>query len=108
MAFRYSATLYTESTMQAEGPAPAACCLTGADAAAAARLVATAEAEITEGDDLLEGGAMVENAPCGEAAALKFHAACVQELAAAASRRRTRGRGTAVLCPLCRAQSYVQ
>ena len=38
----------------------------------------------------------------------QFHAACVQELAAAASRRRTRGRGTAVLCPLCRAQSYVQ
>ena len=38
----------------------------------------------------------------------QFHAACVQELAAAASSRRTRGRGTAVLCPLCRAQSYVQ
>ncbi len=38
----------------------------------------------------------------------QFHAACVQELAAAASGRRTRGRGTAVLCPLCRAQSYVQ
>ena len=38
----------------------------------------------------------------------RFHAACVQELAAAASSRRTRGRGTAVLCPLCRAQSYVQ
>ena len=51
---------------------------TDMDAAAAARLVATAEAEITEGDDLLEGGAMVENAPCGEAAALKFHAACVR------------------------------
>jgi len=48
------------------------------DATVAARLVATAEAEITEGDDLLEGGAMVENAPCGEAAALKFHAACVR------------------------------
>ena len=38
----------------------------------------------------------------------QFHAACVQELAAAASSRRTRGRGTAVLCPLCREQSYVQ
>ena len=38
----------------------------------------------------------------------QFHAACVQELAAAASRRRTRGRGTAVQCPLCRAQSHVQ
>ena len=38
----------------------------------------------------------------------QFHAACMQELAAAASGRRTRGRGTAVLCPLCRAQSYVQ
>ena len=38
----------------------------------------------------------------------QFHAACVQELAAAASGRRTRGRGTAVLCPLCRAQSHVQ
>ena len=38
----------------------------------------------------------------------QFHAACVQELAAAASSRRTRGRGTAVLCPLCRAQSHVQ
>ena len=38
----------------------------------------------------------------------QFHAACVQELAAAASGRRTRGRGTAVQCPLCRAQSHVQ
>jgi len=38
----------------------------------------------------------------------QFHAACVQELAAAASSRRTRGRGTAVQCPLCRAQSHVQ
>ena len=38
----------------------------------------------------------------------QFHAACVQELAATASRRRTRGRGIAVLCPLCRTQSYVQ
>ena len=38
----------------------------------------------------------------------QFKAACVQELAAAASSRRTRGRGTAVQCPLCRAQSHVQ
>ena len=41
----------------------------------------------------------------------QFHAACVQELAATAwanGARRTRDRGTAVLCPLCRAQSYVQ
>ena len=41
----------------------------------------------------------------------KFHAACVQELAAAAwadGARRSRDRGTAVLCPLCRAQSYVK
>ena len=41
----------------------------------------------------------------------QFHAACVQELAAAAwadGARRSRDRGTAVLCPLCRAQSYVQ
>ena len=41
----------------------------------------------------------------------QFHAACVQELAATAwanGARRSRDRGTAVLCPLCRAQSYVQ
>ena len=41
----------------------------------------------------------------------QFHAACVQELAATAwanGATRTRGRGTAVLCPLCREQSYVQ
>ena len=41
----------------------------------------------------------------------KFHAACVQELAAAAwanGATRTRARGTAVQCPLCRAQSHVQ
>ena len=41
----------------------------------------------------------------------QFHAACMQELAAAAwadGATRTRSRGTAVLCPLCRAQSYVQ
>ena len=41
----------------------------------------------------------------------QFHAACVQELAAAAwadGAARTRARGTAVLCPLCREQSYVQ
>ena len=40
-----------------------------------------------------------------------FHAACVQELVAKAwadGAKRTRGRGTAVLCPLCREQSYVQ
>ena len=39
----------------------------------------------------------------------QFHAACLQELAAHADgATRTRGRGTAVLCPLCREQSYVQ
>ena len=41
----------------------------------------------------------------------QFHAACVQELAATAwanGARRSRDRGTAVLCPLCREQSYVQ
>ena len=41
----------------------------------------------------------------------QFHAACMQELAATAwanGATRTRGRGTAVLCPLCREQSYVQ
>ena len=39
----------------------------------------------------------------------RFHAACVQELMARAEgARRTRGRGTAVQCPLCRAQSYVK
>ncbi len=41
----------------------------------------------------------------------RFHAACVQELVAKAwadGAKRTRGRGTAVLCPLCRGQSYVQ
>ena len=41
----------------------------------------------------------------------QFHAACVQELAATAwanGARRSRDRGTAVLCPLCRTQSYVQ
>ena len=41
----------------------------------------------------------------------RFHAACVQELVAKAwadGAKRTRGRGTAVLCPLCREQSYVQ
>ena len=38
----------------------------------------------------------------------RFHAACLQELAAHAVATPTRGRGTAVQCPLCRAQSYVQ
>ena len=40
----------------------------------------------------------------------QFHAACLQELAAHAvgAARRTRARGTAVLCPCCRAQSYVK
>jgi hypothetical protein len=41
----------------------------------------------------------------------RFHAACIQELAATAlanGGERTHGRGTAVLCPLCRGQSYVQ
>ena len=41
----------------------------------------------------------------------RFHAACVQELVAKAwadGAKRTRGRGTAVECPLCRGQSYVQ
>ena len=41
----------------------------------------------------------------------RFHAACVQELVETAwadGAKRTRGRGTAVLCPLCRGQSYVQ
>ena len=39
----------------------------------------------------------------------RFHAACVQELMARAEgARRTRARGTAVLCPCCRGQSYVK
>ena len=41
----------------------------------------------------------------------RFHAACLQELAAAAWAKgaaRTRARGTAVLCPCCRGQSYVK
>ena len=41
----------------------------------------------------------------------RFHAACLQELAAAAwaeGAARTRARGTAVLCPCCRGQSYVK
>ena len=41
----------------------------------------------------------------------RYHAACVQGLVATAwaeGARRTRGRGTAVPCPLCRGQSYVQ
>ena len=41
----------------------------------------------------------------------RFHAACLQELAAAAwadGAARTRARGTSVLCPCCRGQSYVK
>ena len=41
----------------------------------------------------------------------RFHAACLQELAAVAwadGAARTRTRGTAVLCPCCRGQSYVK
>ena len=41
----------------------------------------------------------------------RFHAACLQELAAMAwaeGAARTRARGTAVLCPCCRGQSYVK
>ena len=41
----------------------------------------------------------------------RIHEACVRQLAATAwadGAKRTRGRGTAVLCPLCREQSYVQ
>ena len=41
----------------------------------------------------------------------RLHAACLQELAAAAwanGASRTRARGTAVLCPCCRGQSYVK
>jgi len=41
----------------------------------------------------------------------RFHAACVQELVAKAwaeGAKRTRSRGTAVLCPLCRGQSYIK
>ena len=41
----------------------------------------------------------------------RFHAACLQELAATAwaeGAARTRARGTAVLCPCCRGQSYVK
>ena len=41
----------------------------------------------------------------------RFHAACVKELVATAwadGAKRTRGRGTAVQCPLCRGQSYVR
>ena len=41
----------------------------------------------------------------------RLHAVCLQELAATAwaeGAARTRARGTAVLCPCCRAQSYVK
>ena len=41
----------------------------------------------------------------------RFHAACLQELVATAwaeGAARTRARGTAVLCPCCRGQSYVK
>ena len=41
----------------------------------------------------------------------RFHAACLQELVAKAwadGAARTRARGTAVLCPCCRGQSYVK
>ena len=41
----------------------------------------------------------------------RIHEACVRQLAATAwadGAKRTRGRGTAVQCPLCRGQSYVQ
>ena len=41
----------------------------------------------------------------------RFHAVCLQELAATAwaeGAARTRARGTAVLCPCCRGQSYVK
>ena len=41
----------------------------------------------------------------------RFHATCLQELAATAWAEgvaRTRARGTAVLCPCCRGQSYVK
>ena len=41
----------------------------------------------------------------------RFHATCLQELAATAwaeGAARTRARGTAVLCPCCRGQSYVE
>ena len=41
----------------------------------------------------------------------RFHAVCLQELAATAwaeGAARTRARGTAVLCPCCRGHSYVK
>ena len=41
----------------------------------------------------------------------RFHAACVQDLVAQAwadGAKRTRARGTAVLSPCCRGQSYVK
>ena len=41
----------------------------------------------------------------------RLHAVCLQELAATAwaeGAARTRARGTAVLCPCCRGQSYVK
>ena len=67
-----------------------------------ARAPAPAQCPICQ-EDLDDAPALA----CGH----QFHAACVQELAAAAwadGARRSRDRGTAVLCPLCRAQSYVK
>ena len=67
-----------------------------------ARAPAPAQCPICQ-EDLDDAPALA----CGH----QFHAACVQELAAAAwadGARRSRDRGTAVLCPLCREQSYVQ
>ena len=53
----------------------------------------------------------LDNASPALACGHRFHEACVRQLVATAwaeGAARTRARGTAVLCPCCRGQSYVK
>ena len=77
-------------------------------AAAVAKDAEASGAQVAECPICLEE---LDNASPALACDHRFHAACLQELAAAAwadGAARTRARGTAVLCPCCRGQSYVK
>ena len=66
------------------------------------------EAQVAECPICLE---KLDDASPSRACDHRFHAACLQELVATAwaeGAARTRARGTAVLCPCCRGQSYVK
>ena len=81
---------------------------------AAAAVAKDAEASGASGAQVAECPICLEeldNASPALACGHRFHEACVRQLVATAwaeGAARTRARGTAVLCPCCRGQSYVK